>query len=308
MTRNPLIYLDNRWLRLKSARISPLDRGFLYGDGVFETLRIYQGHIFKRSEHLQRLFNSANQIGLTIPKDPDNIGLTLNDAIRKNKIKNGILRITCTRGQGAIGLDPSLSTRPTFLIMAFPLTHRPRPTYEKGLSLVVVKTVRNISEAIPNNIKSSNFLNNILAKIEAKERGADEGLMLNHQGYLTEGTSSNLFYVQRGILCTPSRKSGILEGITRGCVIEISKTNGIKVKETLVKTASLERSDECFITSTGLEIAPATQVNGKLIGSGKPGPLTRRLMALLRNYIQQSISSGPPSASRHRIFETGPQL
>jgi branched-chain amino acid aminotransferase len=287
--KNPLIYHNFHWIRLKSSRISPLDRGFLYGDGVFETLRSYHGHFFKLNEHLQRLFYSASRIGLVIPKTPKAVEAILYKILSKNKLKDGIARITCSRGQGVLGLDPSSSFRPTFIIMAFPFIPHPETLYKKGLSISIVKTVHNIKEAVPNDIKSSNFLNHILAKIEAKQSGADEGILLNRNGYLTEGTSTNLFFIQKGRLFTPSLYSGILDGITRKCAIELAKKNDIPVIEKTFKKRDLEKADECFVTNTGFEIIPATKLNGNPIGSGIPGPITLRLMGLFKNYVSQSI-------------------
>jgi branched-chain amino acid aminotransferase len=282
MKGNLIIYQNHRWLPLKSARISPLDRGFLYGDGVFETLRSYEGRIFKMEEHLQRLFQSARLISLRIPKPAKEIETIIYKTLFKNRIENGLIRLTCSRGHGRIGLDPSFALRPTFIVMAFPFTPPPESVYKRGISIRIVKTTRNPSGAIPAEAKSSNFLNNILAKIEAKKEGADEAILLNDKGFLTEGTISNLFFVKKGILFTPSLNSGILEGVTRNTVIDLAKSNQIRIAEKRFKPAALQAADECFITNTGYEIMPATKLNGKNIGIGIPGPMTQKLINLFK--------------------------
>lgn len=265
-----------------------MDHGFLYGDGVFETIRSYHGRPFKLKDHLKRLVHSCRRIGLRFPQSPIKIQTIVEKTLARNKIKDGIIRIACSRGPGEIGLDPSLCPRSTFMIMAFPFNPPPESLYSKGLALKIVKTIRNHPGAIPNDIKSANFLNNILAKMEAKQSGADEGILLNDKGHIAEGTISNVFYIKHGVLVTPSLKSGILEGITRNIVIEIAKEIGVRVIEKLVKPKEFLMADECLITSTGYEIMPATKVNGKKIGNGKPGPLTKLLMNLFKEHVKCS--------------------
>lgn len=285
MKKNLIIYQNHRWLPLKSARISPFDRGFLYGDGVFETLRSYQGRIFKLNEHLHRLFLSARMISLQMPKEAKEIETILYKTLSKNKIKDGLIRLACSRGPGDIGLDPSFASKPTFIVLAFPFTPPSESVYKKGVSIRIVKIRKNFSLAVPTLAKTSNFLNNILAKIEAKKEGADEAILLNDRGYLTEGSVSNLFFFKKGTLFTPSLNSGILKGVTRETVIDLAKSDLIRVSEKRMKPESLHAADECFITSTGYEIMPATQLNGRKIGNGNPGPMTRRLMALFKKTI-----------------------
>ncbi|MBI1822618.1 MAG: aminotransferase class IV [Nitrospirae bacterium] len=291
MRDNPIIFFNGRWIRLKSARISPLDRGFLYGDGVFETLRAYDGKIFKLELHLQRLFCSAKRIALSFPMTAHKFGSIARSILIKNSLKNGIVRITCSRGVTPLGKDRVRSIPPTLIVTAFPVIPSADSLYRKGISLALVKTIRNHPAAIPNEIKSANFLNNILAKREATLSGADEGILLNYRGYLSEGTISNIFFVRQGKLYTPSLKSGILEGITRNCVIEIAKQSGMPVIERLIRPDELKNAEECFVTSTGYEIMPATKLNGKVIGKGKPGKTTQRLMALFRTYRSRSLES-----------------
>jgi branched-chain amino acid aminotransferase len=287
--KEPIVYLDNRWVPLKSARISPLDHGFLYGDGVFETVRSYWGRPFKLAEHLERLVLSCRRIGLSIPKPIEKFPPMIDKILARNKIKEGMIRIAVTRGPGPVGLDPGLCPVPTLLVMAFPFTPPPESLYAKGIALEIVKTVRNIPEAIPSEIKSSNFLNNILAKMEAGQSGADEGIFLNHKGHVAEGTISNIFCVRRNVLTTPSLKAGILDGVTRSVVIEIAEKNGIPVEETLFRQKSLLAAEECFITSTGYEIMPATKIRGIKIGTGVPGALTEKLMALFRKEVKEAL-------------------
>ncbi len=287
--KEPIVYLNNRWVPLKSARISPLDHGFLYGDGVFETVLSYEGKPFKLACHLERLVQSCRRIGLSIPKSAEKFPTIVDKILARNKIKEGMIRMAITRGPGPVGLDPGLCPVPTLLIMAFPFIPPPESLYAKGIALKVVKTVRNIAEAIPSEIKSSNFLNNILAKMEATQGGADEGIFLNQKGDVAEGTISNIFYVNRNRLTTPSLKAGILDGVTRNTVIEIAKKKGIPVEETLFRPKSLLAAEECFVTSTGYEIMPATKINGKKIGTGLPGPLTKKIMALFRKEVKEAL-------------------
>jgi branched-chain amino acid aminotransferase len=255
------IYLNGKFVPAKEAVVSVLDHGFLYGDGIYETMRVYDGVTFMLDEHLRRLYRSASLIGLTIPLDADSLKRSVYEALIANSLRNAFVRLTISRGYGPIGLDPDLCPEPTVVIIAQEMKDYPRSFYEKGISLIIPETKRNFREALNPEIKSLNFLNNILAKIEAKKRGAYDAIMLNVYGKLSEGTISNIFFYKNGILCTPSPECGILDGITRSIVITIARRNGLNVKEAEFIKEDLYSSEEVFITSTTLEVMPVSKVD-----------------------------------------------
>ena len=277
------IFLNDTFVRQEEAVISVFDHGFLYGDGVYETIRSYGTRIFMRDQHVARLYRSAEAIGLTIPirrKDwPD----LLHEAMRRNDVGNArrdaYLRITISRGIGDIGLDPALCKTPTIVIMAKPLIPPAARLYKDGVSLIVAKTRRNLPSALSPHIKSTNFLNNILAKREAIAAGAFDSLLLNWEDHLTECTVSNLFFVTAGCLRTPAVDCGILDGITRDLVIQLAREQRIPVEEGRFTIDNLRHADECFLTNTSMEIMPVASVDTHPIGSGTPGPITRTLHA-----------------------------
>lgn len=295
------VYLNDRFVPRNEAKVSAFDHGFLYGDGVYETLRAYQGRFFMLSKHLTRLHRSAGLIGLTIPIVDQKWPAILEEVLVRNGLgkdsqatsqepADAYVRITVTRGEGDIGLDPKLCVQPTLLILAKPLTPYPNHLYEQGARLAIVSVRRNLSTALPPRIKSLNFLNNILAKSEATKAGAFDGLMLNSQGALAECTVSNVFFVRKGGLYTPSLSCGILDGITREVVTILGRENGIQLEEGTYTPKDLLHADEAFLTNTSMEIMPVSEVDGIKIGSECPGPLTRKLQGLFRSHLARFLS------------------
>ena len=263
-----------------------LDHGFLYGDGVFETLRAYDGCLFRIDEHLSRLKESAQGLKLTVPHPFPRLRRLLYQSLSVNHLHNAMIRICISRGVGPIGLDPALCRKPTLVIVPKAFNGYPVSQYRRGLKLSVVSVRRTPRQSVDPRIKSMNFLNNILARIQAKQNHAEEGLMLSLDGYLAEGSISNLFLVKDRRLYTPAAGLGILEGITRQVVIEVARKNRIPLHETRLRPSDLYKADECFLTNTSMEIMPVTQADGKKIGHGKPGPITRFLHEAYRNRVR----------------------
>jgi len=278
-----LVYLNDRFVKEEEAVVSVFDHGFLYGDGVYETIRSYGSRIFMRDQHLARLRRSADAIGLTIPIPEHRWPELLHEAMTRNDVGNdqsdAYLRITISRGPGDIGLDPALCPTPTIVIMAKPLIPPSPQTYRNGVSLVVAKTRRNLPTALDPQIKATNFLNNIQAKREAIAAGAFDCILLNWESHLTECTVSNLFFVRAGCLCTPALSCGLLDGITREIVLDLARKLQIPVDEGFYGVDAIHKADECFITNTSMEVMPVTRVGGHLIGQGTPGPLTQQLQS-----------------------------
>ncbi len=276
------IFLNDRFVPREQARVSVFDHGFLYGDGVYETLRAYDGRIFMLPKHLARLARSARAIGLELPIPEKDWGPLLGEALRRNGLADAYLRITVSRGEGEIGLDPALCPRPTVVIIAKPLPVYPPAWFEQGVRLALVPVRRNLAAALPPQIKSLNCLNNILAKREAVRAGAFDGLMLNADGHLTECTTSNLFFIRADRLCTPALDCGILDGITREVVLLLAREAGLPVEEGCYRPEDLRQAEECFLTNTTMELMPVAEVDGKPVGAGRPGSLTLRLRSLFR--------------------------
>jgi branched-chain amino acid aminotransferase len=275
------IFLNNRFVKRENAVVSVFDHGFLYGDGVYETIRSYGNRIFMRDQHLARLRRSADAIGLTIPiPEKDWPGL-LHEAMERNGVGNdrvdAYLRITISRGVGEIGLDPALCPVPTIVIMAKPLRPPARQQYEQGVSLIVARTRRNLPSALSPHIKATNFLNNILAKREAIAAGAFDSVLLNWQDHVTECTVSNVFWVKGEIVSTPSLDCGILNGITRDLVLTLAREGGLEIREGHFGIDALHQADECFLTNTSMELMPVTTFEHRPVGTGKPGPITHKL-------------------------------
>jgi branched-chain amino acid aminotransferase len=273
------IYLNDRFVKEHEAQISVFDHGFLYGDGVYETIRSYGDKIFMCDQHLARLRRSADAIGLTIPER--HWPSLLHESMERNGVGNdradAYIRITISRGTGDIGLDPALCPTPTIVIITKPLKPPPPERYLTGVSLIVAQTRRNLPGALDPQIKATNFLNNIQAKREAIAAGAFDSVLLNWESHVTECTVSNLFFVQSGRLCTPALSCGILDGITRGIILTLAREAGIPVSEGRFTAQALAAAEECFLSNTTMEVMPATQLNGRPIGNGTPGPLTGRL-------------------------------
>ena len=276
------VYLNDKFVPQEEAVVSVFDHGFLYGDGVYETLRAYRGRVLHLAEHLARLERSASRIQLHLPVGRERLADLVRESLSRNQLQEAYLRITVSRGPGEIGLDPALCKAPTLVIIAKPFQPYPESIYTEGVSVIVARTRRNLPEALPPQVKSLNFLNNILAKMEAKTAGVHEALMLNHREELTEGTTSNVFVVQDGRVRTPAIGCGILDGITRGRVLHLALELGIPSEETRLTVADLMRAEECFLTNTTQEVLPVTRVDGRLIGDGRPGRITRRLQASFR--------------------------
>ena len=275
------IYLNNKFVTDEEAAVSVFDHGFLYGDGIYETIRSYGPRIFMPNEHLSRLFRSAAEIGLTIPIPVKKWEDILHEAMIRNDVGTGLqdayLRITVSRGAGDIGLDPALCSSPTVVVMAKPLVPPASHLYEMGVNVIVASTRRNLPSALSPQIKTTNFLNNIQAKREAVAAGAFDSILLNWEQHLTECTISNLFFVTDNTLRTPALECGLLEGITRMIVIRLAGELHVHVEEGSYTVDQLYRADECFLTNTSMEIMPVTSVDRRPVGDGKPGPLTLKL-------------------------------
>lgn len=284
-----LIFLNDSFVTKEEAAVSVFDHGFLYGDGVYETLRAYGSRFFMLESHLTRLRRSGRLIGLDLPIPDNGWPSLLHEAIRINGLEDAYVRITVSRGEGDIGLDPDLCPRPTVVIIAKPLVSYPRRLYETGVRLAVVSVRRNLATALPPQIKSLNFLNNIMAKREALQAGAFDGLLLNVEGQITESTTSNVFFIKAGRLCTPSVACGILDGITRDVVLWLAREHDIPIEEGFYTPESLRQADECFLTNTSMELMPVREIDRTLVGSGKPGPLTAHLHNLFRSNLTRFL-------------------
>ena len=276
------IYIDGEFSPESEAKVSVFDHGLLYGDGVFEGIRFYDGRVFRLEEHIGRLYKSAAAICMTIPLDRAAMTEALLETIRRNGLQDGYIRLVVTRGKGNLGLSPEHCPKPTVIIIAAKITLYPPESYENGLKVVTCSTRRIAHGALSPMVKSLNYLNNIMAKIEATHAGAGEGLMLNEQGMVAECTGDNIFTVSGGRIFTPPISSGALEGVTREVAIVIAREMGIEVSEPQMTRYDIYTADECFLTGTAAEIIPAVELDRRPIGSGKPGPVTRRLIARYR--------------------------
>ena len=285
------IYVDGKYQSERDAKVSVFDHGLLYGDGVFEGIRAYNGRVFKLKEHIDRLFCSAKAILLTIPMSPRAVMEAVLETCRRNKVRDGYIRLVVTRGVGTLGLNPNRCQRPSVIIIAGKIQLYPEEFYEKGLEIITVPTTRNLHSALNPAIKSLNYLNNILAKIEANNAGCEEAIMLNAEGFVAECTGDNLFVVKNGQLSTPPLSAGALYGITRGVVIELAREEGLPVSEPDLTRYDVFNAEECFLTGTGAELIPVVKVDGRIIGRGKPGPITQRLE---RKYRALTQVSGEP--------------
>jgi branched-chain amino acid aminotransferase len=273
-----LIYLDGKLVPQAEATVSVFDHGLLYGDGVFEGIRFYNGRVFRLTEHLVRLYESARSICLTIPITMEEMEKATLETVAANNLRDGYIRLVITRGAGPLGLNPYQCPKPGIIIIASGISLYPKERYETGLSLITCGTRRPSPAALSPQVKSLNYLNNIMAKIEAMQAGCEEGIMLNDQGFVAECTGDNVFIVKRGIVSTPSITSGALDGITRQAVIELLMEMGVTVREVTMSRHDIYTADECFLTGTAAEVIPAVQYDRRPIGDGKPGPLTRKLV------------------------------
>lgn len=278
-----LIYIDGEFLPYADAKISVFDHGLLYGDGVFEGIRCYNGYVFKLDEHLERLYDSAKSLMLQIPIPIEALKQDVLETLRQNQLREGYIRLIVTRGIGDLGLDPEKCPNPSIIIIADKISLYPQHYYNNGLEIVTVSVRRNYPEAINPRVKSLNYLNNILAKIEAKQSGAVEALMLNNDGYVVECSGDNIFLVKNEVIITPPAHIGILEGVTRNSVITLAQEAGFQVDERVFTRHDIYIADECFLTGTAAEVIPVVKLDQRVIGTGEPGKVTQKLIAAFRH-------------------------
>jgi branched-chain amino acid aminotransferase len=289
-----LVHINGKWMPKEEAVVSVFDHGLLYGDGVFEGIRSYGGLVFKLQEHLDRLWESAHTIMLEIPLSKKEMEKAIVETLKRNRLMDAYIRVVVTRGTGDLGLDPAKCKVPTYFIITDKIVLYPESLYQQGLKIVTVPTVRNLPEAVNPSIKSLNYLNNIMAKIEAKNAGCMEALMLNHQGYVAECTGDNVFMIRRHgaadgkpLLLTPPIYLGALKGITRQAIIEIAEAKKIAFEERVLTRHDLFNADEVFLTGTAAEVIPVVAIDGRTIGTGEPGPVTGALLKAFHQMTKQ---------------------
>ena len=285
------VYIDGQYCEEKDAKISVFDHGLLYGDGIFEGIRAYNGRVFKLKEHIDRLFYSAKAILLKVPLSHEQMTRAVVETCRKNEIRDGYIRLLVTRGVGGLGLNPNKCKAPSVVIIADKIQLYPEEMYERGLEIITVPTVRNLHSAVNPAIKSLNYLNNVLAKIEANNAGCEEAVMLNAEGFVAECTGDNIFIVKAGQMFTPPLSAGALYGITRGVVMDLAREDGVTVAEPNLTRYDLFNADECFLTGTGAELIPVVKIDGRVIGTGEPGLITADLV---KRYKVLTRESGEP--------------
>ena len=285
------IYIDGEFYDKENAKISVFDHGLLYGDGVFEGIRFYNGRVFRLEEHIDRLFDSARAICLKVGLDKAAMTKAVLDTIRLNELQDGYVRLVVTRGSGDLGLNPNLCPKATVFIIASKITLYSEDKYVNGLEVVTCATRRIPHGALSPMVKSLNYLNNIMAKIEAQIAGAGEGLMLNEQGFVSECTGDNIVTIKNGVIYTPPISSGALAGVTRNVVFEIAAEFGIAIQEPNMTRYDIYTADECFLTGTAAEVIPAVKLDTRPIGDGTPGPLTKKLIARFR---ELTVTTGEP--------------
>jgi len=281
------VYINGKLYDKADAKISVFDHGLLYGDGVFEGIRVYEGKVFRLREHVERLYDSARGIKLEIPMSREQMAEAITSTVQANAKRNGYIRALVTRGAGYLGLDPRKTTDPQIVIIVDDITLYPPELYENGMEIVTVSTIRNHPNALSPRIKSLNYLNNIMAKMEAIQSGCLEALMLNHEGHVAECTGDNIFIVKRGVLKTPPTDAGILEGVTRNTVLDLARAANIPVQETALMRLDVHTADECFLTGTAAEVIPVVKCDGRTIGNGKPGPITKQLRERFHQITRQ---------------------
>ena len=279
------IYMNGKLVEKADAVISVYDHGFLYGDGIFEGIRIYNSVVFKLHEHIVRLYESAKSIDLTIPLSIDEMCKAVKDTVQANAKKDGYIRLIVSRGVGNLGLDPRKTTNPQIIIIVDDISIYPEEMYEKGMEIITAATIRNIPNALNPRIKSLNYLNNILAKLEANRAGVPEAIMLNHLGEVAECTADNIFLVKNGVLKTPALQCGILEGITRNTVMDLARAEKITVEEVVITRHDVFIADECFLTGTAAEVISVVKCDGRKIGDGVPGAMTKLLRERFRKFV-----------------------
>lgn len=280
------IYIDGRFYDRDEAKISVFDHGFLYGDGVFEGIRAYNGRIFRLQEHLDRLYDSAKTIDLAVPITKAEMTRAIIETLKKNNLTDGYIRPLVTRGVGDLGLDPKKCPKASVIVIAVAWGAMYGDLYEKGLKAISVSVRRNPADALPPNVKSLNYLNNILGKIEANYKGGDEAIFFDTNGYISEGSGDNIFIVKNGVIYTPPTLNN-LRGITRAVVVELAKSHGLALAEQNLGYYDMYSADEVFVTGTAAEVAPIVLIDGRSIGSGKPGPVTRQLMGAFKTVTER---------------------
>jgi branched-chain amino acid aminotransferase len=286
------IWLDDKLVDEKDAHISVFDHGLLYGDGVFEGIRVYNSRIFELDAHIKRLYESARVIRLDIPMDKERLFAAVKKTVEANAISNGYIRLVVTRGTGTLGLNPFVCKNSRLFIIADKIQLYPEELYENGMKIISATTVRNHPLAIPPQIKSLNYLNNIMAKIEALDVNVPEAIMYNHEGYVAEATGDNVFIVKNGVICTPPIEAGALEGITRNVVIRLAGKENIQVIEKNLTRFDLYVCDEFFLTGTAAEVIGIVEIDGRVIGDGTPGPVTKMLRKKFFKYAHSGIMDG----------------
>ena len=282
-----IVFMNDRLVPENEARVSVFDHGLLYGDGVFEGMRSYSGRVFRLDAHIDRLWESAQAICLKIPLTKEAVAQAVNDTLAANGLADGYVRLLVTRGAGTLGLDPNRTKNPQVIVIADTISLYPREHYEKGLRIVTAATQRTQPAALSPRIKSLNYLNNIMAKLEGLQAGCVEALMLNHKGEVAECTGDNIFAVRKGLLLTPPPDAGILEGITRGAVMDLARSAGIDCREATLTRHDLYTAEECFLTGTAAEVIPVVEIDGRSIGTGRPGPVTAKLLAAFHALVRQ---------------------
>ena len=280
--KDSMIFIDGKFYSKENAKVSVFDHGLLYGDGIFEGIRFYNGRVFRLEEHLDRLWDSARSICLEIPMTKREMTEALLETIRQNDLRDGYIRQIVTRGVGNLGLNPTQCERPSVIIIATTIALYSESLYQKGLTVVTVPTRRTNPSALNPAVKSLNYLNNVMARIEANLAGADEALMLNDHGNVAECTADNVFVIKHGHIFTPPITAGALRGITRSVVFEIAAELGMKITETDITRHDVFIADECFLTGTAAEVIPVIKADSRPIGNGKPGPITTRIIARFR--------------------------
>src|SRR5437763_5364655 len=279
------IFIAGKYYDKEDAKISVYDHGLLYGDGVFEGIRVYHGKVFRLKQHMDRLYDSARSIWLEIPMSKEALTTAVEETVRVNEKQNGYIRLVVTRGAGTLGLDPRRCDPQTIIILD-DISLYPQELYDNGLEIITAATIRSHPAALSPRVKSLNYLNNILAKIEAIRGGCLEALMLNHKGEVAECTGDNVFILKHGELRTPPIDAGILEGVTRHAVMELAKTGGMDVREMVLTRHDVFTADEFFLTGTAAEIIPVVKCDGRPIGNGKPGPVTKQLRARFQELVR----------------------
>ncbi len=283
------VYINGKFYEKDEAKVSVFDHGFLYGDGIFEGIRLYSGNVFRLPVHINRLFKSAKAIMLDLPWSKQEIMDAVCEACRVNGLKDGYIRLVVSRGKGKLGISPFTCTDPQLIIIADEITLYPKELYENGLKAITVPTRRNSPAALPPMVKSLNYLNNILAKIEAKNLGYEECVLLNSEGNIAECSGDNIFIVSEGVLYTPPCSASSLIGVTRRSVIEIAQELGVPFVEKILTRFDVWTADECFLTGTAARLIPLVELDSRVIGDGKPGPVTKKLS---ERYLQRATQDG----------------